>query len=466
MQKLYITIFNGIYSITGKIDERVRNAIVFLSCLLLTAIYFFWSKSMDASPGIIMITGSAITAVMTVFSIKGPMVKVRKNYLPYFSMVLFGVGILLIGQLHQVGDGYVMYALDLIFLFPALYFIWNSRGDHDTLYKMIAAGILLAGIISFMYCFYLASKGELVIENGRLNAYKRNANFLGMMGVDVIIGSTYLLLLLNQSWLAVLLSSAGIGIGLTYILLSVSRTAMLTVLGCGLVGFVFLFKMIRCGSMRKKRAIPLVAVMILTAAVTTYFGTQLDDIHYNAVNAINSAEEAAEQTATESASPEQQGPSGESEGLNTITERIDTSEGINSYSSGRINIWRIYLIYITPFGKPFSNISGDLSSQSETRAHNNILEYCYRCGYVVGSLYVIFYIATAFIGLKMLFSGRYDRPEDAFLIMVIGAYSVYAMLEISTLPFMRVIPCLFFLTIAPVMKKADTRVENNEQQNQ
>ena len=206
--------------------------------------------------------------------------------------------------------------------------------------------------------------------------------------------------------------------------------------------------------------------MILTAAVTTYFGTQLDNIHYNAVNAMNSVEETAEETASESASPVQQESSGESEELSTITERIDTSNGINSYSSGRINIWRIYLIYITPFGRPFSNIKGDLSSQSEIRAHNNILEYFYRCGYVVGSLYVIFYIATAFIGLKMLFSGRYDRPGDAFLIMVIGAYSVYAMLEISTLPFMRVIPCLFFLTIAPVMKKADTRLENNEQQNQ
>ena len=239
MQKLYILLFNGIYRITGKIDERVRNAVVFLCCLLLTFIYFLWTGSLDASPGNIMIAGSAITAVLTVFSIKRPMVKVRKNYLPYYSMVLFGIGILLIGQLHKVGDGYVMYALDLIFLFPALYFVWSSRGDHDTLYKIIAAGILLAGIISFMYCFYLASKGELSIEYGRVAGFKRNANFLGMMGAAVMICSTYLLLLLNQNWLAVLLSSAGIGIGLTYSLISVSRAAMLTVLGCVIVGFVF-----------------------------------------------------------------------------------------------------------------------------------------------------------------------------------------------------------------------------------
>lgn len=463
MQKLYILVFNGIYRITGKIDERVRNAIVFLSCLLLTAIYFFWTGSLDASPGEIMIKGSVITAVLTVFSIKGPMVKVPKNYLTYYTMVLFGIGILLIGQLHKVGDGYVMYALDLVFLFPALYFIWNSRGDHDTLYKMIAAGILLAGIISFMYCFYLASKGELVIEYGRVTAYKRNANFLGMMGVVVVIGSTYLLLLLNQNWLTVLISSAGIGIGLTYILLSVARTAMLTVLGCGIVGFVFLFKMIRCGSMRKSRAILLIAVIILTASVTTYFGTELDDIHYNAFNARSSVEETAEQPAAGSTSSVQQDTPAESEELDTITERLNTSGEINSYSSGRINIWRIYAENITPWGMPLSNISEELSGASERRAHNNILEYCYRCGYLVGSLYILFYIATAVIGMKMLFSRRYDRPRDAFLIMVIGAYSVYAMLEISTLPFMRVLPCLFFLTIAPLMEKADTYLGNNEQ---
>ena len=451
MQKLYILLFNGIYRITGKIDERVRNAIVFLCCLLFTAVYFFWTGSLDASPGIIMTAGSAVTAVMTVFSINGPMVKVRKNYLAYYSMVLFGAGILIIGQLHKVGDGYVMYALDLIFLFPALYFIWSNRGDHGTLYKMIAAGILLAGIISFMYCFYLASKGELVIEYGRVTGFKRNPNFLGMMGVAVMIGSTYLLLLLNQNRLAVLLSSAGIGIGLTYTFLSVTRTAMLAVIGCGIVGFVFLFKMIRCGSMRKKSVIPLIAVMILTAAVTTYFGMELDDIQYNAVSAGNPVEETAEQTAPDSASPVQQDPAGGSEESSTITERINTSGGIDEYSSGRMKIWRIYARNITPLGMPLSNIEAELSEASDYRAHNNILEYCYRCGYLVGSIYVLFYIAAAAIGLKMLFSGRYDRPEDAFLIMVIGVYSVYAMLEISTLPFMRIVPCLFFLTIAPII---------------
>lgn len=447
MQKLYILLFNGIYRITGKIDERVRNAVVFLCCLLLTFIYFLWTGSLDASPGNIMIAGSAITAVLTIFSIKRPLAELRKNCLTYYSMVLFGVGILLIGQLHKVGDGYVMYALDLIFLFPALYFIWSNRGDHGTLYKMIAAGILLAGIISFMYCFYLASKGKLVIEYGRVTGFKRNANFLGMMGVAVMIGSIYLLLLLNHNWFTVLISSAGIGISLTYTLLSVTRTAMLTEIGCGIVYFAFLLKMVRCGSIRKKRAVSVIAVMILTAAATTYFGMQLDDIHYDAVSAMNSVEETAE----DSVSPVQQDSSVKSEELNTFTERNDTSAGINSYSSGRINIWRIYAENITPFGMPLSNISEELSEASEIRAHNNILEYCYRCGYLVGSLYVIFYIAAAVIGLKMLFSRRYDRPEDAFLIMVIGGYSVYAMLEISTLPFMRVIPCLFFLTIAPII---------------
>ena len=410
MQKLYILIFNGIYKITGKIDERVRNAIVFLCSLLLTAIYFFWTKSIDGSPGTVMIVGSAITAVMAVFSIKGPVVRVRKNYLPYYSMVLFGVGILIIGQLHKVGDGYVMYALDLIFLFPALYFIWNSRGDHDTLYKMIAAGILISGIISFLYCFYLASKGELVIAYGRVTGFKTNANFLGMMGVVVMIGSSYLLLQLNNNWLAVLISSAGIGIGLSYTLLSVSRTALLTVLGCGITCFVILFRMIRCGSMLKKRAIPFIAVMILAASVTTYTGIELKDIHYNAISAVNPVEETTEQTDAESASQTEQEPSAESDELNTITERINTSGGINSYSSGRIDVWIIYLSNTTLLGRPFADIRDDLKWEAETRAHNNIIEYLYRCGYLVGGIYVIFYIATGILGLKMLFSRRYDKP--------------------------------------------------------
>ena len=48
-----------------------------------------------------------------------------------------------------------------------------------------------------------------------------------------------------------------------------------------------------------------------------------------------------------------------------------------------------------------------------------------------------------------------------FLVITItGIYALYAMVEIATLAFIRVIPCLFFLTIAPLMGEKQTEKSN------
>ena len=466
MQKLYILVFNFIYKLTGKINEGIRNAIVFLCGLLLTSFYFFWPGSTDGSLGEIMIAGSAVVAVMVLFSIKGPMKRIEINPFTYYPMVLFGIGIILIGQLHKVGDGYVMYALDLIFLFPALYFVWDSRGDHDKLYEMISAGMVLAGIVSCAYCFYLAGKGELVMLVDRVAGYKSNVNYLAMMGVAAVVCSLYLILRLNRRRLALLLPCAGVAVGLLYILISASRTAMLAVIGCIFVFAAFIIKMVRSNGMRKVSAAFLIVLMVLAAVAAVYGGREMKAVNSRAVSAAAVAENNEEQA--ETAGDEDQAASAAGSGdADTTAGRWDASEtgDINNFSSGRINVWSVYLSHTTLLGRPFADIRDveELKWRPEKRAHNNIIEYLYRCGYIVGGIYVLFYIAVGCIGLKMLFSGRYNRPKDAFTVMMIGTYAIYAMLEISTLPFLRILPCLFFLTIAPVIQKSDDYLENKEQ---
>ena len=103
------------------------------------------------------------------------------------------------------------------------------------------------------------------------------------------------------------------------------------------------------------------------------------------------------------------------------------------------------------WGKPYKVIKPKLKEAVEHRAHNNIVDYLYRCGYIVGGLYILFYVMQGITGLILLFSKAYRRPAFLYTVMIVGTYSVYAMLEISTLAFIRIIPCVYFLTIAPII---------------
>ena len=453
MQKIYAFVFNIIYKEIIKIDERIRTDIVFLCGLFLISIYFFWPRSIDKIPGNIMLVGSIVISVMIVFSINKSMKMIRWNNNIYYPFTLFGLGILLIGMLHSVGDGYVLYALDLSILFPALYFVWNNRGDHDTLYKLLSFGVLIEGIISYLYCFYLASKGALAIEDGRVAGYKWNVNYLAMLGVVILLCSLYLLLIMSHNKACIIAASLGVGIGIAYAIISVSRTAMLTELVCITVFMVFLVKMVRAGSMNLRCAIPILVLALIIAGIAVFAGMQLNDIHYRAVHAAETSETPPPEATTEDVTEPQALPAEETDEVNAISERINSSGDADSYSSGRVVIWKIYLSHSTMLGRPFKELEPDLAYAAETRAHNNIVEYFYRCGFLVGGIYVIFFFAAMFTGIKMFFSKTYYQPMDAFLVMVIGAYSIYAMLEISTLPFMRIIPYLFFMTIAPIFRK-------------
>ena len=176
---------------------------------------------------------------------------------------------------------------------------------------------------------------------------------------------------------------------------------------------------------------------MMTAVIMA--GTGLNDINYRALQNKESAEATSDNTVS-------------TDVTEAVTDRMGAGgKSAQTFSSGRTGIWKVYCSHLSWFGHPVSEIMEELQAESETRAHNNFLEYYYRCGYIVGTIYLIFFIATGLAGLRMLVKKKYCRASDAFVVMIIGTYSVFALLEISMLAFIRLIPCLFFLSISPVL---------------
>ena len=446
MERLYSSVAQIIYKVTGIISDRVKQLMIFICCLVIMNFYFFGSLSLDSNIKKIGIICSTLMLIIAVLSIDKDRYKAKWNIITHYSLTLFGVGILLIRFLHFVGEGYTVYAADLIVVFPVFYYVWICRGDHETLYKLLAKAIYVLGLISFAYTFFLASKGQLLFTGNRVAGHKSNSNFLGMLGVLLVLAGMYLMLeYLNNVKFAALFS-ASIGIGTAYIILSVSRAALLALIICLIVFGCSLFKIYKAEEERKINIKAVLCVLFVIAAVTA-LGMKIDDLHYYEVNKQNEA--AAEAAGTEAADD---GTETETEAETaTIADRVAVNGDANQYSTGRVGIWKVYARHFSVFGDELSNIEDELTNAPATRAHNNIIEYLFRCGYIVGGLYIIFYISSGIMGLAILFNKKYAKPKHFFIVAVIGVYSLYALVEIASLPFSRCIPCLYFMTIAPIM---------------
>ena len=443
MQKAYTVILNRLFIVTGRIEETTRNAVLFMCCLCLMWMYFF--GQIKTNSGEVQIVGSVFVIAITVFSVNQELKPIKWNRFTAYSMVLFGIGVFLIGLIHKVGDGYMMYAADLAIVFPALYFVWGNRGDHEVLYRIISKAILLSSVISFSYCFYLSTRGELGFRGVRVQGYLSNPNYLGMLGSLAFVAGAYLLLENLYNTKSVWLSSLGIGVGMAFAFVAVSRTAMLSELTCLIVLIIFASKQCKIGNVKnpfKWKTMLGVAVIII---VVVSIGIKMDDINYYVIERNNTLKNIEEpDSMTQSVQPNV-------DEIEKLVERTDVKKDADALSSGRIGLWRIYLDNLSWLGKPKKEINPLLSEYAEARPHNNIIDYLYRCGYIVGSLYVFYYIAQGISGLKMLFSRACIKPECCFTVMMIGTYSIYSMLEVCTLAFIRIIPCVYFLSITPII---------------
>lgn len=376
---------------------------------------------------------------------------VRVNRIPYYSMIIFGIGALMIGFIHPVGDGYVMYALDLALLFPVFYFVWINRGDHETLFNIISFVIMIYSLIGFLICIYLALKGELIIEYERICGFKKDPNSFAMLGVLSIIAGFYLLMEHSDRSLFWILSPLCVGTGTIFVVLPISRTAMLALVADFLVFMIFAIKNRGSGGRpvpgRGKKLLLACLLMIVVLGI----GLSLNNWNMKVLEEKNMAQ--AERSAAEEGPASTESAPAAEEETESVSERWDTENDMNTFSSGRIDIWKVYISNSSWLGGDLKSIKPELEDLLETRAHNNIIDYLFRYGYIEGSFYIVFYISVGINGLIMLFSKRYNRPRDCFLVMVIGTYSIYALIEIATLPFCRCIPCLFFITLAPIMEK-------------
>lgn len=456
LEPLYLWLLNRISRVTSHLGRTARALIVFGCFLIIGIIFSLYPRTTHDDRRMAIISLIVLTVIFA--WTEGEMKPVRWNKPIALSIELFAVLMIVIRLIHPVGQGYMIYALDILILFPMLYTVLLNRRNQTRFTDLLTCAVVVAGLICFVLSILLALSGKDYVYHDRVYGITTNPNYYGIVGLSLVMASLYNIVRERDNLCWELIMSVSVGIGVSMILSSVSRTAMLAAIGCFAVFIIYAVRALRSGSDRKetaassgmKRLLTSIAVALLMilsvfaaqkAQTAVYFPAQSGDIIHIAVGQAVYAEDGVEDADDESQS--------------IIKDRWSTEYGINTFSSGRFSTWRFFILNMNMLGHDYDaeKESGMLSTLKVTKTHNNIIDYAFRFGVPVGLVYSFYYILILIGAAKMAFRKRHFTAMDMWVVMTVAAYAVYAMIEVATLPFTRYQPCLFFLSAAPLMGK-------------
>ena len=459
LQGFYSLILNPIFKITGKIDERIRNAVITLCCLFLTGFFVAYydaanrlGLSMEHTKNS-LICGSVLI-ILVVFSIKAPLTKFRWDPILFYLFFIAGLGITAISFLHPVGSGYRAFGLMMMFGFPCLYYVWNNRGDYDTLYKRLSFAACVVGLMFYALCIKLAVGGELSITSGRVNGPLQNANMFSMIGMVMVCSALYIFMACLKSTPWFILGTASFAVGWEIIFLGVSRLSILVGAGSILAFLIFGFKkrtdiVAEQGRLKTYlKSIIILVVMILVMISGSILLT---------INDRNTPEQSPAGSAGSEAHTEETEGTPEDDTV-SATDRFDTSDkSLDTYTAGRISLWTSYASHLNMWGNSFDQSKmHEVTGCSISHAHNNFLEIAYRCGIPVACIHILLELYAGIICIVFLFGKKYREPYHLFAVIFMICYAVESMFDIATIPFERQAPFFFYMALIPLFgRKAE-----------
>lgn len=453
LQNIFIIILTPVSRISGKLNDRVRAICIQIICLYFPLYFIYYYIGM-AHPDYIIsalsthnerhLMGCVFLLLLIIFSLDRTPQKVKWSVWIMYPMLICGIWMMVISCLHPVGDGYRAFAMMLVIAFPCLYFVWNNRGDYEHLFDPLARAVCLTGILFFLFSFYLATKGELVVISGRCLGFVRDANLFSMVGMVSVCGALYLLVRDRLSILRFIIYSIVLGMGIAIVLMGQSRTSLAV---CIVNILVSLFFYIRYSKKSKPATVILKTICVIGFVVTMVLLSHLCIlIEYNVEAQINAAIE-TEQGVTPAPAVTQ---TDETSVFDRIT--YDENTTLDIFTAGRYHIWKSYSRFFNLTGNDYSKINWeDLTQNSVRHAHNNFVEMAYRFGVPLGIFFILFEAIVCLKALQYLFINRQKRIVLLLPILFVVMFFFESMLDIATIPFERDAPFYFYIALVPMV---------------
>ncbi len=447
LQKIYMILLKPAAKAVENISERGRErmicalfAVVFLITFLYSGETLLWwgVPHINLKTNIVLTVALILTSVLSVKGELRPVVWRKAISVPLF---LCGLGLVITGLIHPIGDGYLSFGFMLLFVYPLLYFVWTNRRDYSTLFMIISESFLGVSLLYFVYSTVMMLIRGSLKHGRRFSGMMRNSNIYSMIGMVMFAISLYLLYEYffgrkrRRTTNKVIFCILAAVIGVTIMILGKSRAC---ILASGINLLVTLFFVARYARRsrrinserpstdviknRKKVLVMVIAVALIVSLVAV-------SLH--------------------------QTEGGERRRRVTWYSRfVPDDEDLNGYTTGRVDIWKSYGRYLNLTGNNFDETDwADLTNNKVGHAHNNFFEYGYRCGVPVALLFIILELMAGLISLRYLFYNERYRSDLLFVIIFMVIYALESMVDVATIPMERYAPLFFYFIVCPMLDR-------------
>lgn len=464
IQTIYIVLLKYTYVVTKRIDETIRNVLIWLFSFLLISLciynYAIWSRVATTTQFQRDLLGCLCLAAIGLFSVNGELKRIKWNRKIVFIWYILGGLIFLSGLLHSVENSYWLWSFTMLIGFPGFYLIWHNRKDYSTLFDIISSAMLIILLIYFVICLCTVSS-QLYIS-GRYWGVMRNPNHLGKVAASGMIAVLYLYFRLKDKYRWTLGIPGGICVILA--ILSGSRSSMI-IMAAQLL--VFISGNIQfCMSDRAyiKTATGMIGFILIGAAACFLAGKSLDYcqmvhdmsmVHASTVTSVPDETKESSGQQEESVGENQTISKGETTKQNSsvLANRFSVDgKSVDQISSGRITIWKYFIARFNLFGNNWTRYTPGTPEYTYQWAHNDVIEISYRSGVIAGVFDALFLVYLGIYVLKTMFSKR-NKVYQFFTSFSIIAYCGYAMFEVISFPFSMQYTFMCFASLIPVFER-------------
>lgn len=438
LQDCFIAFFGFTYKYTSRLSQTVRNLICFACLLWLTGSFYFLmvlnhSVGTEFTVRKLTFWGNILMVIFAIMSVRGELHRVKWNKWIVYPYIIGAIYMLFTSFHHYPGRSYDTFPIQLLFIFPAIYFVWGNRKHCRIYYEWLAKASMGIGAVMIIATLIFAPLGEDTVISNQYCGLTDNPNVLAMLLMMSLAGTLYLIRPGNNKSLiyAVL---AGISMGM--MLLSNSRGGII-VGALQLAAWAVITVRIYWSRYGVKTVATVLAVLVITAACVPLTNLMID----------RGSESPASDPAAETSQ------SVEEIEENTANRFSTEGKDLNAFTSGRIDIWKWHISKFNLLGHDCTDHEIVIYEGAKPlhNAHNTYIELAYRYGVPAGVAYGLFMVALiVFLIRAALVRGR--NPYVMIVVLFSIAYFIESLVDVMTLPFERGPVIMFYLALVGVFE--------------
>lgn len=461
LQRIYMAILNPIYGITGRVSEKNRNIISFVAMFLIYGALLVWYSinmfDIYISLTSRMLLAALLMAIFIIFINNGRCQIIRWNKLVSISWCVCGILILLMGFVARQNLGYWLIGPAMAFGFPCLYFVLGNVKDINKYFCLIGKAIVVASMIYFL----LAIFAEFISDNvwdatGRYNGTTSDANRIGEICVASFLSGIYIYISIYSSIFWKIASMIVMAFCVCDAILSISRSTMMAV-GCIIIYYIFLEIKTSIRNKNSKRMIANLICIALCVVIGFAFAEGMRSLHkyVEVEKAIQNTVEQSQMELEEKVIKENVNK--EIQEAKDSKRMSANGKDLNTFSSGRINIWKEYISKIRILGNSADGKTPITENLTNVAAHNSVIEISYRSGAITGVMFLLVEIISGIYVLIVLFRKENEEHEYMAAFSFIG-YVIVSNLQVAYNPLTSIIFFVYAISIS-VLFLSNTCIE-------